>query len=559
MPHTELLPLRREGRAARPRPDHRLATALFLAASLFPWLPVHLSATTAGSISAPSYDRPLTPEQVREDVAFLRQALEEAHAGLDRYGGRGPTMDRLDALAEDPPTSLSPFTWQLARAVAAIRDGHTRLKWPKAYLGRLTPEPLFMPLAFRASGGRLWVRGVAEGAPAGLVGAEVLAIDGRPWHEVRRELSGTIAADAGLPSGIDRRLEESGEISFRYGELSGHRRSWELTVSSASGPGSRADRLELRDVRLEGIPASQIPRPGPGVDDPWSLSIEGGLAVLRIGHFVPFFYRRADLDFGQLLEESFERIRTEAEALVIDVRGNAGGSEDLVRDLLRHLLNEEFGYYRRAELVRRSFPFLEAVRGPLDLPEPGELKPGAGGGFTLPERIACSSRYSPVADPYLGPLLLLTDEGTFSAAAELASILRSRGRGRIAGSAPGGAYAGNTSGIVVELELPNSGARVRIPTIDFWLDVAPSSDPEIRPDYPMAGAPGQEAGDADPLLVLARAWAQKAIRGPDEPEDQGVAELHREVLPDSKPSVKIRPSTQVDGLSKRSTELPLSR
>jgi hypothetical protein len=79
----------------------------------------------------------------------------------------------------------------------------------------------------------------------------------------------------------------------------------------------------------------------------------------------------------------------------------------------------------------------------------------------------------PAADVFLGRLVVLIDDGSFSTTADVAAQLRSMGRAVFVGEETGGGYEGNTSGLNADVILPSSKLRLRITMYDYWNAVKP--------------------------------------------------------------------------------------
>src|SRR5262245_55496472 len=76
----------------------------------------------------------LEPVQLAQDFAALQRALEEAHGSLYRFTPK-PDLDRVFASARarlDTPMTPLAFAAVVSEALAAIRDGHTRLEYDSA-------------------------------------------------------------------------------------------------------------------------------------------------------------------------------------------------------------------------------------------------------------------------------------------------------------------------------------------------------------------------------------------------------------------------------------------
>jgi hypothetical protein len=102
----------------------------------------------------------IQPAQLQQDFDVLKRALEEAHGGLYRYAPKAEldkTFAASRARLNRPMTPLE-FGAVLSDALAAIRDGHTRLEYDEATTKALASARL-LPFAWRTrvGGSLLWV------------------------------------------------------------------------------------------------------------------------------------------------------------------------------------------------------------------------------------------------------------------------------------------------------------------------------------------------------------------------------------------------------------------
>ena len=79
---------------------------------------------------------------------------------------------------------------------------------------------------------------------------------------------------------------------------------------------------------------------------------------------------------------------------------------------------------------------------------------------------------APSPHAFRGPVTLLTDEGTFSAAAYFAALFQQYKRGDIIGPQVRGIIKDMTAGHLLQYELPNTGVRMTIPLASITFDEA---------------------------------------------------------------------------------------
>lgn len=289
----------------------------------------------------------------------------------------------------------------LQRIVAQLHDGHTYV-W-----GDMSTA--LVPIDARWMDGHLYVDGVRSRLlrEAGVRrGMELTAINGQGTAYYAQQYVMPYIASS-TPQWTEHVAYEDGQVfCFQPGytvRLTLTDGSQNLEVNYVAGC---ADEVEGRQ-RQRGMTL---------------LPLDHGMKLLRIGSFADSSMREA---FDQMMPDILE-----AKALVIDLRGNGGGNSGNSEYILRHLT---------AASVKSC-----AWESPVYVPayrswgrrmewhkEEGEVMP------PLTEHGA-----------YLGPVALLVDAGTFSAAEDFAAMFLAMRRGAIVGMPTGGS-TGN--GVRVEL------------------------------------------------------------------------------------------------------------
>lgn len=404
----------------------------------------------------------LPPDQVaawEEDLDFLGREAPAKHPDLFHSLSREFWRTELDALSRALP-ELAPHevVVELARIVAAVGDGHTRLTLPLApgvdfFRGHSeTPPPhdpvlqlRQLPIRLGLLDDGLFVTAI-EPRHRRLHGARVLRIGRLSAEDAMAAVAPTIQRDNEM--GVRLRLPERLVLP----ELL-HARGISDSPDRAAFTLERTDGTEV-SVALEAVPAgvtvewAKISTPGPGprhLRHPdrnfWlePLSEHRTLYVrLRECH------GEEDETLAAFAERVLEAVRRPAiERLVLDLRGNPGGDNSLNRPLVHAMI--------RAEKLR----------------EPGRL-------------------------------FVLIDRGTFSAALMLTVDLERHTPALFVGEPTGGKP--NHFGDSRKLELPRSGLTVRISSLE-WQYSSPRDDrPWVPPHLPVAVTSEHFFAGRDPVL-----------------------------------------------------------
>ena len=204
-------------------------------------------------------------------------------------------------------------------------------------------------------------------------------------------------------------------------------------------------------------------------------------------------------------------MRQRTRRLVLDLRGNGGGNLEIAADLLKYLLKKDF-YLTRSALAPVGLPsFMQAA----DSTRPAyfaarEVRPLPGGQW------AKVSSSNGLLHPYRGryfrgQVVVLVDNGSFSATSNLAASLRAQRRVVVLGQETGGGEAGCSGGTISDLELPATHLVLSLPHFRMLSDCRhPLLGRGVRPDVEVVPTPRQLATHQDALLpqlpALLRRW-----------------------------------------------------
>jgi hypothetical protein len=169
--------------------------------------------------------------------------------------------------------------------------------------------------------------------------------------------------------------------------------------------------------------------------------------------------------------------------LIVDLRSNEGGNGNTGAYLASYVIDSTFSYF----LDRKTAPMRYGV---LMMDKEGVL---AGNKYTEPDSM--TRRYTFTIKPqkkahFDGQLYVLTDRGTFSTGAFVASVLKHKAGALLIGEETGGSEYGIGGGVIGKLELPNTGFSVRFPLYAWWFNtVAENKGRGVMPDVPVRRDP----------------------------------------------------------------------
>lgn len=383
----------------------------------------------------------------------LRRALDYAYP---YFAAKGVDRDALYA-AYAPQAAAAASDGDYWRVVASMLaefdDGHTGLLSPSVRSGRR-----YFAVC-RAIGGAIVVDQVGPTArAAGLArGDVVLAVDGQPIEDALAALSPILRAGA-TPQ--HRRAKAAFSALSTTGET--------LRVTATGPAGARTVTLTWpgdpppAQTATAGAPASRIT----------GQRLPSGLGLIRIPDFEAGGGRDPVAEFDAALDALLD-----APGIILDLRGNGGGSAFIADRIAGRFFDRPFTYGRdvfRARLPQRGW------RGRFDY------------------------RVTPRAPVYAGPVVLLIDELNFSTAEQFIVALADSGRATTVGRPTAGG-----SGNPVTFRLPGGGLA-RFSTAAFYRnDGSPIEGVGVAPDVAIAWTVEDLRAGRDPDLAAAEGYLAK--------------------------------------------------
>lgn len=422
------------------------------------------------------------PQQMREDFTLFRQALEEAHPGLYRYTSKAVFDAKFDSTYAtlNRPMTEQEFYTSLKPLVTLIRCGHTKLLPQGEYNYWYHTDQLF-PLKLYITAGKahiLYTYGEGAAAPAG---AELLAINGKPFREVLQLLLPNVSFADGLVQ-TSKYVELSQYFSGYYAVFVEAIPSYTVTYRGANGAPVTVD---YPAVSLETIKASEQKKAGyKPVQTPFSLTFrDDNIAVLHVG----MFRNAGKLKFKKFMAESFRTIKARnPKALILDVRYNEGGMDGLGMLLSTYLADKPYPYFSRVIATSdKKFSFSDKAYEPWYYAYfRSRMRKNDQGTYDV-QSAKYLKELKPAKDAYTGDVYILTNGWSFSVTAEFAAVVHNMGRATFVGQETAGAYQGDNSGYFSILPLPHTKIDLGIPLWSYYTTIRqePVKDRGIIPHH----------------------------------------------------------------------------
>lgn len=383
--------------------------------------------------------------------------------------------------------------------MAGIKCGHTAVAPPRDIEQAMrTSLPLF-PFDVEVLDGNVYTLREYMPDEQRLTGLEVRRINGVPIERILAAMIAATPADGDSQTARPWRIGHGGAFPRLLYELLGITSPFQIEFRD---PASGA----TRQIRLSGVRGEFRNTIGP-VRYPADQKSEtaADLKFLDGGHIAVLTIRSFNGSAGgPYFDHAFEQIRQrDSQTLILDVRNNSGGADELGKKLLSFLLDQPFQYYDDLVLNARRFSFAPYIQG---------------GGGVIPAdmvELRADGKFHNVKHPnwglqqpsqphFAGRVLALMNGGSFSTTCEFLSSLHYRKRATFIGQEAGGGYYGNTSGRMPLLILPNSKLQLRVPLQTYYLAVK-GADPRrsILPDVPVKETIADLLAGRDPVMANA--------------------------------------------------------
>lgn len=381
----------------------------------------------------------------RADLSELAERIKQEHPDPFRV----ITEADFDALLMseqsrlDATSSKRDLLWAFSRVLASIGCGHSRMSYFNQENALITAAERF-PVEVRRLDERLLIIDPLSNDGLLRAGEEVIAINGREVSDILAEIALHIGTDANLPY-------------YRTHLFNGYATSY-LTYA-LDFPDHYRIRVAGRpeEITLKPLQAFTFkPRIAP--TDPcqdnlcYRVDAATDVGIMTVRSFA--YYGERGAEFLTFVERAFaDATEHQRRALIIDVRGNQGGSGLAAAAILKRLASTPFAYFSGTSDPRGRAELFDTQ--------------------------------TPVETGYVGPVVVLTNGDTVSSVPHFLALVKTHGMALLAGEPAGGNHV--THDGAVSLVSSEFGIEYRIARMRFEVAVSgQAADDPILPDIPIA-------------------------------------------------------------------------
>ena len=393
----------------------------------------------------PAFQQVFPQSAYRSDLQELADRLTSVHPRPFAY----ISAPQFSALVErhkasiKADTTLSEVIWMFSSIVASIGCGHTSL-------GHFNQEDKLLPVSRRFPvdavfvGDRLFVTDPLSNADTLSIGDEVVAINGLPVAQLREGIFAHIGTDGhivGYKQGLTN-IYLTAYIAYQL-NLPTH---YEVQLAGAS-PGQTYRLHPLTDYRYKPIVPPHA-RCQKTLCFEWLPEVEAGLVTIRSSNF----YGERHAEFVDFVDAAMTDLQARGgKKLILDYRGNTGGSAFAAAHVLQYIADRPFTYFAA------DSDGADGLKQPL----------------------------TPHKNRFDGRVLVLVDGVTLSSTGHFLSLVKTHGFAELVGAESGASYLVNAN--TQSFEASATKIRYRIAQSSFFTPVQGLvPDRGVVPDHPVS-------------------------------------------------------------------------
>ncbi|HVF81923.1 MAG TPA: S41 family peptidase [Flavisolibacter sp.] len=432
-----------------------------------------------------------SPEVLRKDYAVFRNSLEESHPSLYWYTPKDSMDAYFDAAENKLTDSLTEgqFRNMLSYVISKIRCGHTTVRSSKGAAAYFSSQSSLFPLFIKAWPDTVVVTANLNRKDSNVIRGVILkSIDGRPMNLIVDSLFSFLSADGYNTTHKYQTLSNGSTFRNLYTSVFGLKQKTPVEFVDTSGQ-LRTAILNLYNPRAD-TPGIRVAVPKPPSKKERKRFEQEAARSLRIDTATSTAFMEVNTftkgnSLRSFFRKSFRRIKElNLQNLVVDMRGNGGGSVTLSNLLTKYIANKPFKIADSLYALHRTSDYgkyrSERFFNWLFLRFLTRKKKDGHYHFGLYE----GKKFKPKANNFNGTTYILTGGNTFSAASLFTKSLKGQDNVIVVGEETGGGSYGNSAWLIPDVTLPNTGVRFRLPLFRLVIDKEEDKGHGVLPEIP---------------------------------------------------------------------------
>lgn len=450
---------------------------------------------------------------LREDFKIFRAALEESHPGLYWHTPKTALDHAFDSTyaAISRPMNTLEYARLIFPIVYMIGCGHTFSNLPSQTTDYLSKEGKFFPFEIVFKNGKAYVQNNNSNNQSIKPGDEILEIDHQTIDRINKRLFQFISADNNTATGKFKVLK------YNFADFYNYYIEAVDTFHIKIRTGSRTKFVNIEALSNSTIAknkkSSSIKKARQPIklsDKILSLTVlpKKSIAILKVRNFIDPLIEAQGSKFGIFIDSAFTQIKKQnAKVLIIDIRGNPGGSSGNSSTLFSYLTDIPFRADQYWEVKTLPLPYIDFSgigdsEGNSIALKKQDFVEASNGRYRL-KHYPSYDTILPNINRFDGKVYVLIDGWVGSEAAAFASLVHHSRRGTFVGEETGGNYNGCTAGILGRTVLPTTKLRITIPVFKIVRFTGADDENEgIRPDHLVAPSLSDMLTDIDREMIF---------------------------------------------------------
>jgi len=451
----------------------------------------------------PDYDpnKVYSSDQLKSDLNYLFSNLIKAHPGLNWYTNASDFKQYIHSLNEKINTQLTEleFLQLIASINNQIKCVHSDIRPSDQLNTWLSKQNNLIPINVMKVGQQFYVSQNMSGLDELEYGTEIISINEQPISQIIANLLPYIPADG--DNETRKYIALSSAFSKYYAIYSTPFKT-EYTITYLNSKKNREKKT------INGITKKDF------LDRRQLLSIDQDLlpiefktldtldaAILNVRSFRHDLITKANINYYTFLDQCFERMKEDqTKHLIIDLRNNGGGYSEYGAILAAFLVDSTYQYCKEMQVTSdQLFSNVE-----YDIAETFSGFPKGiihqNGIYIWPHHSILKWRQKET-NSFNGKVHFLINGGCASTTSEFASVARHHQLGQFYREEVGGAYPGDSGGVLGWIKLPNTSIKVRIAMVKYILNLGNDlSRHGVLPDFPIQPDIAALKAQKDPIL-----------------------------------------------------------
>jgi hypothetical protein len=407
------------------------------------------------------------PERLQRDAEAIREAILSTHPDPYRFCPPEEFALAFASLRDslNVPLRTSEFVARLLPVMQRLGDAHLLPMLDAPTEERLLRKAPVLPLKVRLLDGELYVEEELKGFLSLVPGSRILSVDGIPAERIIEETGRLVVTDGANQTYRWRSIEQG--FPWLFLRAFGYRPGFHVEAETPAG-----SRVAAYVMALSGEEIERSRKPQGMRLHPWTSTWypESSALWVRFSTLDHAVLEGSGQKPARFIKAALQQLESDhAKALVLDVRGADGPELAVAEEIFAMVALAPYRVVKQLGTAHAEAATMEderPVREDRRASGYGRAEAAKAGALHDP-RLAC---INPDAKAYKGKVYVVCDGGTRGAAAALVMLAKRQRRARIIGEETGSNAARFTGGLEVLFIAPESGIRLRIPTMLYVPD-----------------------------------------------------------------------------------------